>query len=143
MEMVLLLDIVRARREESTENSPSPLNERDRKAADEWIREHLPDPDGYSLEDSEEAGSTESYFFLRYRDSATVVHKVAVKDGKVSSVVNRFPDNAIRRPFPLRAPASALIRRSLSCRSPRRSACCSGLSANEGNCGPSSSFDRA
>ncbi len=100
--MVLLPDIVRARREESTENSPSPLNERDRKAADEWIREHLPDPDEYSLEDTEEAGSTESYFFLRYRDSATVVHKVAVKDGKVSSVVNRFPDNAIRRPFPLR-----------------------------------------
>ncbi len=83
MEMVLLLDIVRARREESTENSPSPWNERDR-AADDWMRHHLPDPDEYSLEDSEEAGSTESYFFLRLRDSATVVYRVAVKDGKVS-----------------------------------------------------------
>ena len=87
MEMVLLLDIVRARREESTENSPSPLNERDRKAADEWIREHLPDPDEYSLEDTEEAGSTESYFFLRNLDSATIVYKVAVKDGIVTSVL--------------------------------------------------------
>ncbi len=61
-----------------------PLNERDRAAADDWMRDHLPDPDKCSLEDSEEAGSTESYFFLRLRDSATVVYKVAVKDDKVS-----------------------------------------------------------
>ncbi len=47
----------------------------------------MPDPAEYSFEDTEEAGSTESYFFLRYRDSATVVYKVAVKDGKVSSVL--------------------------------------------------------
>ncbi len=73
------------------------MNERDRGAADDWMRQHLPDPEECSLEDSEEAGSTESYFFLRYRDSATVVDKVAVKDGKVSSVVNRSPDSAIRK----------------------------------------------
>ena len=51
------------------------------------MREHMPDSDEYSLEDSEEAGSTESYFFLRYRDSATVVYKVAVKDSKITSVL--------------------------------------------------------
>ncbi len=44
-------------------------------------------PSAVSLEDGEEAGSTESYVFLRYRDSATVVYKVAVKDGKISSVL--------------------------------------------------------
>ena len=27
-----------------------PLNERDRKAADDWMRDHMPDPDGYSFE---------------------------------------------------------------------------------------------
>ena len=57
------------------------MNEKDREAADNWMRDHLPDPDDYSLEDNEEGGSTESYFFLRLRDSATVVYKVAVKDG--------------------------------------------------------------
>ncbi len=63
------------------------MNEKDRNAADDWMRSHLPDPDEYSLEDGEEAGRTESYFFLRHRDSATVVYKVAVKDGKVTSVL--------------------------------------------------------
>ncbi len=63
------------------------MNERDRNAADDWMRDHMPDPDECSLEDSEEAGSTESYSFLRLRDSATVVYKVAVKDGKVTSVL--------------------------------------------------------
>ncbi len=58
------------------------MNERDRAAGDDWMRDHLPDPDECSLEDTEEAGSTGSYFFLRYRDSATVVFKVAVKDGR-------------------------------------------------------------
>ena len=78
------------------------MNERDKETADDWMREHIPGPDEYSLEDDKEEGNTQKYFFLRYRDSATVVYKVAVRDGKVSSVVNRFPDNAIRRPFPLR-----------------------------------------
>jgi hypothetical protein len=55
-------------------------------AADDWLREHLPDPDEFSLEDNEEEGETQKYFFLRYRDSATVVYLVAVKDGKVTSV---------------------------------------------------------
>ena len=48
------------------------MNERDREAVDDWVRDYPPDPDEFSLEDSEEAGSTENYFFLRYRDSATV-----------------------------------------------------------------------
>ena len=59
------------------------MNERDRAAADDWVRDHLPDPDEYSLEDTEEAGSTESYFFLRFCDSATVVYEITVEDGKV------------------------------------------------------------
>jgi hypothetical protein len=50
------------------------------------MRSHLPDPDEYSLEDNEEEGDTQKYFFLRLRDSATVVYNVAVKDGKVTSV---------------------------------------------------------
>ena len=62
------------------------MNERDRAAADDWIREHMPDPAEYSFEDTEEAGVTESYFLLRHRDSATVVYRVAVKDGTVTSV---------------------------------------------------------
>ena len=55
------------------------MNERDRNAADDWIRDNMPDPAEYSLEDSEEQRDTQSYFFLRYRDSATVVYKFAVK----------------------------------------------------------------
>ncbi len=66
------------------------MNERDREATDDWMRAHLPDAAEYSLEDSEEAGSTECYFFLRLRDSATVVYKVAVKDGKVTSVLQEI-----------------------------------------------------
>ena len=64
------------------------MNERDRAAADDWMRDLLPDPDEYSLEDSEEQGDTQKYFFLRHRDSATVVYKVAVKDGKDIGVEN-------------------------------------------------------
>ena len=64
-----------------------PLNERDREAADDWMWEQVPDPAEYSFEDTEGVGSTESYFFLRYRDSATVVYKVAVKDSKITSVL--------------------------------------------------------
>ena len=48
-----------------------PLNERDRDAADDWMRDHSPDPDECSLEDSEDKGNVQSYFFLRCRDSAT------------------------------------------------------------------------
>ncbi len=58
------------------------MNERDKAAADDWMRGHLPDPDECSLEDSEEVGSTECYFFLRLCDSATVVYKVVVTDGR-------------------------------------------------------------
>ena len=64
------------------------MKERDRDAADDWMRDHLPDPDDFSLEDNEERRSSNEqlYFFLRYSDSATVVYRVAVKDGKVRSV---------------------------------------------------------
>ncbi len=78
------------------------MNERDREAADDWMRDHLPDPDECSLEDNEEEGSTQSYFFLRYRDSATVVYKVSVEDGKricgftvVPSTVGRELDSPL------------------------------------------------
>ena len=63
------------------------MNEKDRNAADDWIRDKMPDPADCSLEDNEEQGDTQSYFFLRLRDSATVVYKVAVKDGIVTSVL--------------------------------------------------------
>ena len=46
------------------------------------MRDHLPNPDEYSLEDSEEEGGLQNYFFLRHRDSATVVYNVAVTDGR-------------------------------------------------------------
>jgi hypothetical protein len=55
------------------------MNERDTEAADDWIREHMPDPDQFSLEDNEEEGHTQKYFFLRYRDSATVVQPLTVR----------------------------------------------------------------
>ena len=58
------------------------MNERERNAADDWIPDNMPDPEEYSFEDTEEAGSAEHYFFLRYRDSATVVYKVVVTDGR-------------------------------------------------------------
>ena len=78
------------------------LKENDREAADDWIRDHMPDPAEYSLEDSEEAGSTESYYFLRHRDSATVVYKVAVKDGdrhlsQIGGLPWRKPPSRTRR----------------------------------------------
>ncbi len=53
------------------------MNEKDREAADDWIRDNMPDPDECSLQDNEEGGDTQSYFFLRYRDSATVAYRVA------------------------------------------------------------------
>ena len=65
------------------------MNERDRQAADDWMRDHLPDAAEYSLEDNEEEGATQSYFFLRHRDSATVVYKVAVKDAPENDYQNR------------------------------------------------------
>jgi len=34
-----------------------PLNKRDREAADDWMRDHMPDPGERSLEDGEEAGT--------------------------------------------------------------------------------------
>ncbi len=49
------------------------MNERDREAADDWMRDHMPDPEECSLEDNEEQRDTLSYFFLRVRASATVV----------------------------------------------------------------------
>ena len=46
------------------------MNEKEREAADDWLRGHLPEPEECSLEDDKEDGDTLSYFFLRYRDSA-------------------------------------------------------------------------
>ena len=46
------------------------MNERDTEAADDWIRDHMPDPDHFSFEDNEEEGDTQKYFFLRFFDSA-------------------------------------------------------------------------
>ena len=74
--------------------------ERDREAADDWMRDHLPDAAEYSLEDSEEAGSTEIYFFLRHQDSATVVFKIAVFDGKVNSVLQEIYHGESRQQKP-------------------------------------------
>ena len=62
------------------------MNERDRDAADDWMRDHLPDPDVYSLEDNEERRFEQLYFFLRYRDGAMVLYRVRVKCGRVVSV---------------------------------------------------------
>ncbi len=75
------------------------MNERNRNTADDWMRDHLPDPDEYSLEENEEAGDTQKYFFLRYRDSATVVYKVTVEDGRRANgfTVALKSDPAVRR----------------------------------------------
>ena len=45
------------------------MDERDTEAADDWMREHMPDPDHFSFEDNEEEGDTQKYFFLRHRDT--------------------------------------------------------------------------
>ncbi|MBN1459423.1 MAG: hypothetical protein JXA57_07790 [Armatimonadetes bacterium] len=62
------------------------MNDRDRDAADDWIRDHMPDPDQFSLEDNEERRDEQLYYFLRYRDSAMVVYRIKVKGGMVVSV---------------------------------------------------------
>jgi len=62
------------------------MNERDRDAADDWMRGHLPDPAKFSLEDNEERRFEQLYYLLRYRDGAMVVYRVRVKGGKVVSV---------------------------------------------------------
>jgi hypothetical protein len=41
------------------------MKDRDRDAADDWMREHMPDPDQLSLEDNEERGCEERFYFLR------------------------------------------------------------------------------
>ena len=67
-------------------------------------RTTLPDPDHCSLEDNEEEGDTQSYFFLRHRDSATVVYKVAVGLSTLAwPPVDRWsPEASIRRQSSLR-----------------------------------------
>ena len=62
------------------------MNDRDRDAADDWMREHMPDPDQFSLEDNDERGCELRYYFLRNRDSAMVVFRIRVKGGRVVSV---------------------------------------------------------
>ena len=62
------------------------MNDKDLEIADDWMREHMPDPDDFSFEDAEGEGNTEKYFFLRYRDSATIVYLVTVEEGQLISV---------------------------------------------------------
>ena len=63
------------------------MKDRDRDAADDWMRDHMPDPDQFSLEDNDERGCEQRYYFLRGRDSAMVVFRIRVKGGRVVSVI--------------------------------------------------------
>jgi hypothetical protein len=62
------------------------MNDRDRDAADDWMREHMPSEDEFSLEDNDERGCEQRYYFLRGRDSAMVVYRIRGKGGRVVSV---------------------------------------------------------
>jgi hypothetical protein len=62
------------------------MNDRDRDAADDWMWEHIPGPDEFSLEDNDERGCEPWFHFLRGRDSAMVVFRIRVKVGQVVSV---------------------------------------------------------
>ena len=66
------------------------MKDRDRDAADDWMREHMPSEDEFSLEDNDERGCEERYYFLRGRDSAMVVYRIRVKGGRVVSVRRRY-----------------------------------------------------
>ena len=44
------------------------MNERDRAAADDWMRDNMPNHGEYSHEDIEADGDTQQYFFLRLRE---------------------------------------------------------------------------
>ena len=46
------------------------MNDRDRDAAGDWMRERMPSEDEFSLEDNDERGCEQRYYFLRGRDSA-------------------------------------------------------------------------
>ncbi len=41
------------------------MNERDRDAADDWMRDHMPDPDEFSLEDNEERSNVAKFVMWR------------------------------------------------------------------------------
>ena len=62
------------------------MNDRDRDAADDWMRDHMPSEDEFSLEDNDERGCEERFYFLRSRDSSMVVYRIRVKGGCVVSV---------------------------------------------------------
>ena len=61
------------------------MKDRDRDTADDWMREHMPSEDEYSLEDNDERGCEERFYFLRGQDSAMVVYRIRVKGGRVVS----------------------------------------------------------
>ena len=44
------------------------MKDRDRDAADDWMKDYLPDPDEYSLEDNEERRYEQRFFFPRDSD---------------------------------------------------------------------------
>jgi len=71
------------------------MKDRDRDAADDWMRDHMPSEDECSLEDNDERGCEQRYYFLRGRDSAMVVFRIRVKGGRVVSVKQEVFDGAI------------------------------------------------
>ena len=62
------------------------MKDRDRDAADDWMREHMPSEEECSLEDNDERGCEQRFYFLRGRDNAMVVYRIRVKGGRVVSV---------------------------------------------------------
>ncbi len=48
------------------------MKERNRDAADDWMREHMPSEGECSLEDNDERGCERRYYVLRSRDGAMV-----------------------------------------------------------------------
>ncbi len=49
-----------------------------RGTADDWMRDHLPDPEEYSLDDNDEEEDAQPYFFLT--SSATVISRPSMRD---------------------------------------------------------------
>ena len=53
---------------------------------EDWMREHMPSEDEFSLEDNDERGCEQRFNFFRGRDSAMVIYRIRVKGGRVVSV---------------------------------------------------------
>ncbi len=58
---------------------------RDRDAADDSMREHIPSEDECSLEHNDERRCEQQFCILRSRDSAMVIYQIRVKGGRVVS----------------------------------------------------------